>query len=88
MVALEQWFYMSMANFLLDYASRQDNAYITILGDIQDECNSNVAVQDVYKMVSLLTKNITTRWLRSPYSPRHKKCKSEVINSAKIASSC
>ena len=77
-MAVESWFYISMANFLVDFASRQGNAYITIVGGIQDECNSNLAVQDVNKMVALLTMNISTRLLRGPYAPLNMNYKSEV----------
>ena len=73
------WFYLSMANFLLNLASRQGHSYITILGEISNECNTDLVIQDVNKMVASLTKNISTRWLRGPYETKDKSYKSEVF---------
>ena len=74
------WFYLSMANFLLNLASRQGHSYITILGEISNECNTDLVIQDVNKMVASLTKNISTRWLRGPYETKDKSYKSEVFD--------
>ena len=87
-MAVESWFYMSMANFLVDFASRQSNAYITIVGGIKDECSSSLKMQDVHKMTSVLAKNISTRWLRGPYAPLNVNSKSEVRKENRLKTFC